>query len=79
MDILYNVNDHVEYLVHYRGAACLTRGWICGLEETGHKTCSYRIKREHALQDNVGMVELWKQDIVSPLNIIGLVRNEQDR
>lgn len=72
MDILYNVDDHVSYFVALGGQAIVFTGRIVHLEETGHKTDAYNIKRDHNFQDNVGMCGL-ETDIVSPLCIFGLV------
>ena len=70
MDILYNVNDHVRYWIYPGGKGQVVVGYIQGLKETGHKTAAYRIRRDHALQDNVGMCET---DVVSPMNVLSLV------
>ncbi len=67
---IYNVSDHVRYWLYHGGLGHVVVGRIQGLEETGHKTSAYRIERDHVLQDNVGMREI---DVVSPINILGLV------
>lgn len=72
MDILYNVDDHVEYIVVLSGKTVVYSGRVLGIQETGHKTDAYRIKRGRSLQDNVGMCGL-EEDIVSPTCILGLV------
>ena len=73
MDILYNPNDHVEYWIQKSRGRALVQGRVVGIEETGHKTDVYRIKRDHDMIHNVGMYEL---DVVSPLNIVGLVTTD---
>ena len=73
MDILYNPNDHVEYWIQRSRGRALAQGRVIGIEETGHKTDAYRIKRDRELIGNVGMYET---DVVSPLNIVGLVTTD---
>ncbi len=70
MDTLYEINDHVRYWYYLAGETTAVQGRVTGFEDTGHKTMCYRIKRDQSMQGNLG---IWQSDVVSPINIIGLV------
>ena len=71
MELRYQVNEHVFYLIYPGGIPTEVSGRLVGVKDVpSHKAKLCLIKRDHALIDNVGMYEI---DEVSPMNILGYV------